>query len=240
MPARRVTAEVVVPVRGHAVARAQKAVAAEHDVVGRVATGQQDLPGHGRESGLDHVPGEPCGQRVAIDLGSRRLEEVDRLGRVVGDPHLGEHLQRLLVDELLLVVAQIADPGLGHGFPAFRVASVWTPGLFGPGVAGVPTVTSHARCLAASLRAAKHTAPPGSLATTAVAAAGLRPRIDRASVAEAGAPGEPQSDRIAGESRNDEGAGRGFRHVPPLRQIIPAASYSPAGSPPKYHRRWRA
>ena len=44
------------------------------------------------------------------------VEQIDRLGCVVGNPHLGEHLQGLLVDELLLVVAQIADPGLRHCF----------------------------------------------------------------------------------------------------------------------------
>ena len=30
-----------------------------------------------------------------------------------------------------------------------------------------------------------------------------------------------------------------FATLRPFVSLIPAASYSPAGSPPKYHRRWR-
>ena len=79
-----------------------------------VAAGEQDRPRDGLERRLDDVPGEARGQRFAVHARPGRREQVDRLGRVVRHADLLEHLERLLVDEVLLRVGEIGDAGLGH------------------------------------------------------------------------------------------------------------------------------
>ena len=109
---------------------------------------------------LDEVGTRIARRRQSVDGGG---EQVDRLGRVVGDADLGEHLQGLLVDELLLVVAQIAESGLGHGdSPVLRSLGSPAPGTATPESGTNPsTVASHAPGRAATvIRAAKHTARP--------------------------------------------------------------------------------
>ena len=87
----------------HAVAGGEPALAAQDDVGLGVATGEQDLLGDGLEGRLDDVPGELGGELLAVDFGAGGFEDVDRLGRVVGDADLGEDLEDLLVDERLFV-----------------------------------------------------------------------------------------------------------------------------------------
>ncbi len=104
--------EVVEDVGGHAVAGGDERVAPEDAVVARLAAGEQDLARHRGQTRLDELPAQVRRQALTVDLGAGLLEQVDGLRRVVGDAHPLEHLEGLLVDELLLRPAQVLKPRL--------------------------------------------------------------------------------------------------------------------------------
>ena len=101
------TGDVVEHVGRHAVARRDEAVAAEDAVPCGVAAGEEDRPRDGLERRLDDVPGEARGERRTVHARPGLLQQVDRFGSVVGHADPLEHLERLLVDEVLLRSGEI-------------------------------------------------------------------------------------------------------------------------------------
>ena len=120
--------EVVEHVGGGAVAGVEHAAGAHRAVVGGVAAGQQDLAGDLAQAALHQVPRQLGLQPRLVDRRAGLLEQRGQGRRVVGDADLLQQAHGLLVDELLLVLAQVLEPRSRH---------VATSSFTGPGARSV-------------------------------------------------------------------------------------------------------
>ena len=94
------------------------AVAAEHDVVRRVAPGQQHGAGRRAQAVLDERSRQPREAAVAVHVRAASLEHVERALRGERDPDVLEHPQRLLVDEVTLARGERRCCRPAHGPPS--------------------------------------------------------------------------------------------------------------------------
>ena len=108
-------AALVVEHVGHrAVTREAQAAVPQPHVVGRVAGREQQLAWCRLQAAVDQLSRQSRGEAVAVEDRPRSFEYVDGRGRVVGDAHLLEHGQRLLVQRVALRGAEEAHAQSCH------------------------------------------------------------------------------------------------------------------------------
>ena len=114
-PGQTSTGGVVEKVRRRAVAaHRQRVIAADDHVAARVPRREEDLRRSRRQRGLDEIGAEARRETLAIDGRAGAGEQIDRERGPVGDAGRGEHLERLLVDLLLVGVRQEPEPRVRH------------------------------------------------------------------------------------------------------------------------------
>ena len=89
----------------------ERPVAAQQDVVRRIAPGQQHGAGRGLETVLDQRAGQPRDSAFAVHVRAAPLQHVESPRRGERDPDLFEHPERLLVDEVSLAAQSVDAAG---------------------------------------------------------------------------------------------------------------------------------